>query len=638
MVDPTSLNENQNQAVCWNDGAFLVLAGSGSGKTLVLTYRIARIIEETADQHFSILGLTFTNWAAKEMQDRIGAIVPKASARTRLTTFHAFSTSLLRQHGHHLGLRPDFTVLSQDADRMAVLDEAIEKVCRQYGEVNYRSEKLLPWITRLLDRGIAGIAATAEEAIPYLQQYRVSNAEIIGGIYAHYRCLMIGNNVLDFGGLLAEALRLLREKRAVRRQLHRIYPYICADEFQDTSLVQYQILCHIVNPATRNLFVVADDQVIYQWNGASPERLKSLKRTFDMRVSYLPETYRCPPPVLDIANELIARNSGRDAGKPVLQASRQLDKSDTSLRIQEFASFNGESCWLAEDIAQRPRDTWDNCVILARTRRLLEKEYHGISSHLAVRKDEFDSEPMRWLHAMLRLANARHDQEQLRRVCRSFSMLTEVGLDADDIMADADAGEGDCLRAWWRAVRQKETSLSTETMTFLGHWVPELADRLDFRHFVENSFGWFDTLPDTGPATSNEPGEYRAEKDIWDRLVNEIAGLENREKTTLNKLLQELDLRSEMPRPPRNAVSCCTIHASKGMEFDHVYLAGLVEDQLPSWAAIRKGAHSHELQEERRACFAAVTRARQSLTLTWSRRVFGWPKQPSRFLKEMALI
>lgn len=175
MIDLSSLNENQLKAVNWNEGPLLVLAGPGSGKTRVLTYRIARIIEETADKHFRLLGLTFTNKAAAEMRERIEALVPNAGERTLITTFHSFSADLLRQHGHHLGLRPDFTILAQPADRESVLDEAIERAREEHGEIDYRGERLMPLVTRLLDYGV-----TAEGAIEFLQKSNVNGAELIG--------------------------------------------------------------------------------------------------------------------------------------------------------------------------------------------------------------------------------------------------------------------------------------------------------------------------------------------------------------------------------------------------------------------------------------------------------------------------
>ena len=145
-------------------------------------------------------------------------------------------------------------------------------------------------------------------------------------------------------------------------------------------------------------------------------------------------------------------------------------------------------------------------------------------------------------------------------------------------------------------------------------------------------------LQETAIGTDNPFAEYSDEKSTWSELVAEIEGQFGPEKVTLNVLLQELDMRSKAPSPAKGAVPCFTIHASKGMEFGHVYLIAMVEDQLPSWAAVKKGPDSREMQEERRNCFVAITRTEDSLTLTYSQRVFGWNKAPSRFLREMGLI
>ena len=637
MVDLSSLNANQLESVNWNDGPLLVLAGPGSGKTRVLTYRIARMIEETAGKHFRILGLTFTNKAAAEMRKRIEELVPNASERTLLTTFHSFGAGLLRQHGHHIGLRPDFTILSQAVDRESVLDGAIERTRKDHHEVAYRGEQLLPLVTRLLDDGL-----TADEAVEFLQKRHGNGAEVIGTIYKNYRQLMIENNELDFGGIIAETLRLLEEKPAIKKQISRIYPYVCVDEFQDTNLIQYHLVSEIVNPLTKNLFVVADDdQIIYQWNGADPERLKALEHDFDMAVRQLPENYRCPPEVINVANKLIQHNSSHNPDKATLIAHKQSGEGNV-IRVKDFASVDEEADWVASDIAQRPKESLCNCVVLARTRRVLERilnalETQNVRGYLAMRKDEFLSSPMVWLHAMLRLANARQDSEQLRRICKSFFNLEGIKLIVRDIMSDSAAKEGDYLRAWQRAALQQE-GLNPETKKVLRESVPKLADKLDFWTFIEDGFAWFEELPDIGSVSDNERTEYDEEKITWHNLQQEVVSEFGREHVTLNVLLQGFDLRSKTPTPSQDAVPCFTIHASKGMEFDHVYLVGLVEDQLPSWAAVKKGDDSREMQEERRNCFVAITRVQERLTLTYPHEVSGRTKEPSRFLREMGLV
>ena len=252
------------------------------------------------------------------MRERIADLVPNASDRTLLTTFHSFSADLLRQHGHHVGLKPDFIILAQDAERCSLLDEAIACVRNGTDGQRMTGERLLPLVSRLMENNIG-----ANEALEVLGKRSFDDAEALASVYENFRTLMIEKNVLDFPGLIAEALGLLEKVPGVHRQIQRIYPYVCVDEFQDTNLLQYKILGHLVNPYTENLFVVADDdQIIYQWNGASPESIWKLREDFRMRVLQLPENYRCPPAVVELANSLIKHNSGRDPGKTELTAHK----------------------------------------------------------------------------------------------------------------------------------------------------------------------------------------------------------------------------------------------------------------------------------------------------------------------------
>ena len=635
MMDLSTLNETQMQAVQWGDGPLLVLAGPGSGKTRVLTYRIARLIEATPDKYFKILGLTFTNAAAAEMRQRIAELVPSAGERTLLTTFHSFAADLLRQHGHHIGLKPDFTILSQDADRHSLLDEAID--CAVVEDRNLNSERLLPLISRMIENDIA-----PENAQEVLQRGSINEPEALAQVYRNYRALMIERNSLDFVGLIAEALGMLERRDGVRKQVQRIYPYICVDEFQDTNLSQYKILSRLVNAETRNLFVVADDdQIIYQWNGASPERLWSLRSDFSMELLQLPENYRCPPAVVQLANNLISHNFGRFAEKGPLTAHKSPSDGNV-IRIQHFQDFGEEADWVARDIAGRPSAERVKCIVLARTRRLLDEmieafDTHGVAGYLAARKNEFESASLQWLHSILRLANARSSREHLRLVCKTFFTLEGIDLNVRDIMSRASAEEGDFVRSWRDAALNRK-ELSEATRDFLASTVPILSERLDFWRFQDEALKWLNSLPDSAPDIEGVYDEYQEEKDTWNQLVKEISTQYGKQEMTLHLLLQELDLRSKSPPPPKDAVPCFTIHASKGMEFDHVYLVGMVEDQLPSWAALKKGAESREMQEERRNCFVAITRAQETLTLTYAARVQGWPKQPSRFLREMEAI
>lgn len=633
-LDFSSLNTNQVEAIKWQDGSLLVLAGPGSGKTRVLTFRIARIIEETPGKHFKLLALTFTNKAAAEMRERILDLVPNAGERSVLTTFHSFSADLLRQHGHHIGLKPDFTILVQDADRNSLLDEAIQD---SGIDRRYRSEKLLPLITGLIENDIS-----IEEAPELLSKGSFEDPAGFGEVYRRYRELMIAHNTLDFPGLIAEAHRLLKEKVGVRKQIHRVFHYICVDEFQDTNISQYKILRLLVNTSTRNLFVVADDdQIIYQWNGASPERLWEIQKDFDMQLMQLPQNYRCPAAIVELANRLISHNFGRSPKKQPLTAYKKRTDSKV-FTLKHFDNFELEASWVARDIASRNIGERAKCVVLARTKKLLERMVESladqsITAYLAVKKNEFESPSLVWLHAMLRLANARSSRENLRRACKAFFSLEGVDLDVSDIVSKASANDGDYLRAW-AATALLRPGLSDGAGELIRGGIFALSERLDFWGFEKDAFKWLDGLPDNSLDITGIFNEYDQEKETWRQLVDEISGQYGRQEVTLHLLLQELDLRSKSPPPPKDAVPCFTIHASKGMEFNHVYLVGLVEDQLPSWAAIKKGDDSREMQEERRNCFVAITRAQETLTLSYSDAVLGWNKMPSRFLEEMGVI
>lgn len=287
--------------------------------------------------------------------------------------------------------------------------------------------------------------------------------------------------------------------------------------------------------------------------------------------------------------------------------------------------------------------SFGHCVVLGRTKKLLDQALEALTSSgvkgvLLTRKDEFECPPFRWLHSMLRLANARGDREQLRRVCKAFFSMEGVDMRIEQVIASAAVTGGDYLRAWF------DEALASPGVTdvsgkFIRAARNTLLARLEFKAFIERSLEWFKQLQ-TSPGSSDTAevfGEFDDEARAWHDLAQSITDRQGPD-VTLEAFLQEMDLSPKSPPPPNDAVRCLTIHGAKGMEFDHVYLIGLVEDQLPSFQAVKKGDQSRELQEERRNCFVAITRAQKSLTLSLAKQYWGWPKQPSRFLTEMELV
>lgn len=639
MIDLSTLNSNQLQAVLWDKGPLLVLAGPGSGKTRVLTYRIAHILEQSQDKHFRILALTFTNKAAAEMRNRVEELVPNQMYRVRLTTFHSFAAELLQQHGSRLNIRPDFQILSNDADRVAILDEVISQL-RKGGTVDlpehFSGTQIINAINRLLENCIS-----ADHVESILIKQNVNYALALARVYIEYRNALKRTNALDFPSLIAEVLDLLEKYPFITKHIRKVYKYILVDEFQDTNSSQYYFLSLLVDPDPSTLFVVADDdQIIYQWNGASPERIFSLRKNYGVYELQLPENYRCPPKVIELANSLIEKNLNRAAGKKPLKAIKQ-GTFDDVVRVFRFYTLDDEAKWIANDIANKDITLRQKCAVLARTNRLLEVvgeelKKIGIPVYYAVRKNDFKSAPFRMLHAILKLANYNEDKQSLVRLIKSFYEIEGIRTDLTLVISRASADGTDFLRAWLHEVISRD-ALSMKTRYLLTDGIKPLLNSLNYRLFAANLLEWATGYQNMHQQEELGFSEFDEERQVWQLLLSEIEKKFEGEEVSLNQFIHELDLSSKAPPKQPDAVPCFTIHASKGMEFGHVYLMGLVEDQLPSWNAIKKGDISLEMQEERRNCFVAITRAQESLTLTYSSEMFGRIKLPSRFLSEMGI-
>jgi DNA helicase-2/ATP-dependent DNA helicase PcrA len=622
-----SLNANQAQAVSWNEGPALVLAGPGSGKTAVLTLRAARILGERNDA--AILALTFTTKAATEMRERLDKLMGQRADRAHLATFHSFATEILRQHGSHIGLRPDFAVMTLDDDRVNLLEEAvtaIDTVSTLFSDYRNQRVRQLKDTLVLFDRLFAE-AYDGAGSPPGGVQVGPWTASLFNA----YCARLIASNRLDFGALLHFARRVLTTRPAIATLLRNTWTHVCVDEFQDTNRAQYLLLRMVVGQGKPNLFVVADDdQIIYQWNGASPERLKVLQRDYSMTVIQLPETYRCPPAVVSLANRLIAHNRSRTLGKKALVAGRAPDASNV-LFIGTYSSPEAESASVPAEIKRRSLNPGE-CAVLARTTRLLTGiaqalRAEGFPTHIAQRKTEFECAPVALVYSILRLANARHDRELLRRACVAWQQVAGGLVEVENVAAVSALDGGDFIRAWVRAAMlQAPDALRGWLDAVANH----LVERLDFVGLVEA------LLTTALPGWEDDP-DVAEERRTWRELHDQILSEHGAENATLHLYLQEMDLRSKAAPAPHGAVQLLTIHGSKGREFEHVFLVGMAEDQCPSYQAVKRGDYSPEMEEERRNCFVAITRVRSTLTVSRSTTYNGWAKNRSRFLDEMGL-
>ncbi|CAK0767863.1 DNA helicase II / ATP-dependent DNA helicase PcrA [Gammaproteobacteria bacterium] len=632
-----SLNENQRRAVKWSNGALLVLAGPGSGKTLVLTLRAARILKEDADA--SVLALTFTTKAADEMRERLDNLMGGRADRAHLCTFHSFAGDILRQHGSHIGVQPDFSLLTLDEDRIALLEEAIHILSGDLSSIpgerrnRLSSIKISPCdissipddrrnLLVLLDRLFAESYNGEQNAagMPHTPPW----IPVLFDIYC--KTLQVHNR-LDYGALLHFARKLLSENAGVARLTRLAWQFVCVDEFQDTNRAQYNLMRLISQGERPNLFVVADDdQIIYQWNGASPERLLALTRDYKMEVIQLPENFRCPPIIITFANNLIVHNQTRSPGKESLIARKTADNSN-ALKAQFFRDEDVEVAGISSIITKRGWSPSD-CVVLARSTKLLERAANALSNdgiipYFAKRKNQFESASVKWLFSTLRLANARHDRELLRRVCVAWQSFTEEIVRVEDVEAAAALNGGDFLRAWLDA------AATTETGGIIGSLLErtrkELGERLIFMEFLE----WFWTRK-----WMDDPMEVEEIK-TWQELHGALLREHGPENVTLHLYLQEMDLKSKAAFRVPGSLPCLTVHGAKGLEFRHVFLIGMAEEVFPSYQAVKKGANSREMEEERRSCFVAITRVQETLHVSWAGTYNGYLKKPSRFLTEM---
>lgn len=619
------LTEIQCEAVGWGEGAMLVLAGPGSGKTQVLTCRIARLLDEGRAQSFRVLALTFTNKAADEMKERVATFVPGLEERANIGTFHSFCGQVLRQHGIHLGIKPDFAIYSQDDDRKEVLEDALKRAGMDGDGVRYLG---------LIDR-MKTLLIEPKDAISRLT--RAADPQTIAQAYEAYESELRRLNVLDFNSLIFEAFRLFSAFPAIATRYRRSYPYWLLDEFQDTNDAQYRLIRTMAGDDFKNVFAVADDdQIIYQWNGASFRQIQRFRADFQSQLIQLPTNYRCPPAIVAAANRLVAYNVQRtEAKKPLVAGKTDLklpEQDHIQLRIFETDEIEAEK--IAEEIAARGKDQWSQTTVLARTRASLEKMLKALQAAqvpavIAQRRDDFLSAEVRWLVACLVQTVRPLDRRNLAVLIDAFNRFADVQIAVGQVVSDAEAS-GAAYFSTWVAAANGEIGNSSPHAKLLG--AAAHLDPASAKSCIDTMLAELDAR-----ASGDDPDPDLVEDlAAWREIASDIRRHFGT-SISLDEFLQQLQLRSKAPSPQAHTVTLMTVHGAKGREFDNVYLIGLAEDMLPSFQSRQKGDNSPEMEEERRNCFVAITRAKECLILSRANSYRGWSKQPSRFLVEMGL-
>jgi DNA helicase-2/ATP-dependent DNA helicase PcrA len=644
MANLHSLNPQQRLAVETIRGPVLILAGAGTGKTRVITFRIAHMIEcGIAPNH--ILGVTFTNKAAREMQERVFKLIPRpptqdarpADSRPTVCTFHSLCVRILRQHIEKLGYKRNF-VIYDEAEQLG----AIKKIL---SHISTKGEKADPHaVLAMLSKfknGGSQAAAFADADVAALAEH----------VRGRYESALRACNAVDFDDLILLTLRLFTEHPEALESCRSRFRYVMVDEYQDTNAAQFQLV-HALTREHRNLCVVGDDdQSIYGWRGAEVANLLDLEKHFpEVKVVKLEQNYRSTNTILSAANAVI-KNNARRRGKQLWSQKGQGEK----IMLAAFESDEVEARTVVEQIEfarMTRRVPWSEQAILFRTNqqsRPLETELRkaGVRYHLIGGQSFFDRREIRDFLAYLKVFINPHDDISLLRIANTPAR----GL-SDVTMERLLAASQERRCSVYSAMRHTDVQAAMQTRT--REAVKE------FIHYIETTRAplqsgqsltltvWAERfLTETGYLAELRRSEKNVEtaesrvrnlKDLAATLDTNSGSPTASPMERLQVFLEDLALDSEREAEKENAgdaVTLITMHSCKGLEFPHVYVVGLEDGLLPHSRSKVEGT----LDEERRLFYVAITRAKETLTISHcgGRKRYGqmMPCHPSPFLKEL---
>jgi len=622
-----ALNEAQQEAVQHIDGPLLILAGAGSGKTKTLTTRLAYLIGVVGIDPKNTLTLTFTNKAAKEMRYRASSLIKdQTSSMPLLCTFHKFGLLFLKFHIEKLGRANNFVIIDSD-DRKKIL-KRIAKEHKIDLNIAFVGSEISKYKNTLL---------TADEIT---KKAELSDYKKIAQIYKDYEKEIIENNLVDFDDLLMLTYQILKEDKELRKQISNRYQYIMVDEYQDTNELQFKLL-ELLASEHNNLCVVGDDdQSIYGWRGANIRNILEFSEYFNnAKVVKLEINYRSTAPILKAANELIEHNSQR-VGKKLSsfkgkgEAVKLFHSLDESLEAKSIAKEI--KVLLAKGVSS------DEIAVLYRINALsrsLEEGFtrEGLSFKLLGGMRFYDRAEIKDIISYFRLLSNPNDDFSLERVINkpkraigkvSVNKLKKLAFEKESSIFTliSQAPESELM-----------TILSKRAVNSLKEFVNQIEN---LRKEVEDSL--YNFLEQFEEKIGIKQF-YASMVDGQERLLNidEFYGyfreaISERPNTTLDVFLNEISLQSEQDQIDDNAITIMSIHASKGLEFEHLYVIGLEEEFFP---LLGEGCN---MEEERRLGYVAITRAKSDLTLCYTNSRFykGQRKriEKSRFLGEAGLI
>lgn len=632
-LDLQSLNEPQRAAVLHGDGPLLILAGAGSGKTRVITYRIAHLISDLGVAAHHIVAMTFTNKAAQEMRERVETMLGAGARGISMGTFHGLCAQILRRHIDRLGYQATFTIYDSH-DQLSVVKQ-IEK------EMNVSSERFQP-------QAVLGTISRFKQDLLEPGQISTNGYNLFQNqaarIYEVYQRRLQEANALDFDDLLNLVVRLFRTHEDVRAGYGALWRYILVDEYQDTNKAQYTLLRLLTQSHTNICVVGDDDQSIYRWRGATIQNILSFEKDFPgATVVKLEQNYRSTGTILSVAHELISKNSGR---KPKKLWTAEGEGSRVVLFTAETETREAE--FVLEEIRELARvrqGGWRDFAIFYRTNaqsRALEQRFTiaGIPYAIVGGLKFYERKEIKDVLAYFRVLQNSHDEVNLLRIIN----IPARGIGATTIGRLREMAQEQHISLWEAlstAIKHKALAAGIEAklagfIELIDH-LREAKDRLPLNELL------LEVLDKSGYiAMLNQEASDEAKDRIenLNELGNEIAGFlqANGDEASLQSFLENASLQSDADgfESGPDRVVLMTVHAAKGLEFPVVFLTGMEEQLFPHSRSLES---EEDIEEERRLAYVGITRAREQLyiTLARTRMVFGTtrPTEPSRFLNDV---
>ncbi len=627
------LNDEQLLGVTTTEGPVLILAGAGSGKTRVLTHRVAYLIEQGVEP-WNIMAITFTNKAAGEMRERVNNIVGHGAEQVWVATFHSSCVRILRRFADRIGFDTNFSIYDAD-DSKSVMKE----VCKT---LNIDTKKIKE------KRILSVISAAKDEMINEEEFARQNESDFrmapYISAYREYQARLRSNNAFDFDDLILKTVELLKYDPEVRNFYQEKFKYIMVDEYQDTNTVQFELVRLLTGPA-QNLCVVGDDdQSIYKFRGANIYNILNFEQHFpSATVIRLEQNYRSTKRILEAANNVIRNNEGRKE-KTLWTENEEGEK----IRFKQFDSAYEEAEFIAMDIKSQLRRgnfKYDECAVLYRTNaqsRILEEKFinENIPYRIVGGVNFYSRKEIKDVLAYLKTIDNGDDDLAVQRIIN----VPKRGIGATSFGKVADYARAEGMSFYAALMEAEEITSLGKAVTKITPFVEFIEDlkkrQKDFtiaeliREILDQT-GYVDELSAEGT------DEALARIENIEEFINKaLIYQQENEAPTLSGFLEEVALIADIDRldDDEEYVVLMTLHGAKGLEFENVYMAGMEDGLFPSYMTITDD-DDQEMEEERRLCYVGITRAKQCLTMTAakSRMVRGeWQYASiSRFVKEI---